>query len=121
MLKGFLLVGFGGMIGSMLRYLFSVMIKPAAFPYATFAVNITGCLVIGLVIGIAIKTGSGNDQWKLFLATGLCGGFTTFSAFSLECISLIEQQRYIAVITYISLSIILGLAATFAGLQLAKL
>jgi fluoride exporter len=121
MLKSFLLVGLGGMIGSMLRYLFAVIIKPSSFPYATLSVNIIGCLIIGLVIGITLKTGSENDGWKLFLATGLCGGFTTFSAFSLECIDLIQQQRYAAVTAYISLSIILGLAATFAGLQLAKL
>lgn len=121
MLKSFLIVGMGGMIGSMLRYLFSVIIRPASFPYATLTVNIIGCLVIGLVTGIVLKTGTANDSWKLFLATGLCGGFTTFSAFSIECIGLIEQQRFAATAAYISLSIILGVAATFAGLQLAKL
>ena len=121
MLNNFLLVGFGGMIGSMLRYLFTVVIRPASFPYATFAVNIIGCLVIGLIIGLSIREGPGNDRLKLFLATGVCGGFTTFSAFSLECIQLLEQQRYASTMVYISLSVILGLAATFAGLQLAKL
>jgi fluoride exporter len=121
MLKGFLLVGFGGMLGSMLRYLFTVLIKPSSFPYATFTVNIFGSLIIGLIMGFALKAGTVNDNWKLFLATGICGGFTTFSAFSLECIQLIEQQRYVAMLGYISLSIVLGLAATFAGIQLAKL
>jgi fluoride exporter len=120
MLKSFLLVGVGGMIGSMLRYLFSLIIKSSSFPYATLAVNIIGCLAIGLVTGIIIKNGTDNENLKLFLATGLCGGFTTFSAFSSECMQLLQQQRYIAVIVYVSLSIILGLAATFAGLQLAK-
>ena len=121
MLKSFLLVGFGGMLGSMLRYLFAVVLKPGPFPFTTLWVNIIGCFVIGLVIGISIRSGAGNDNWKLFLATGVCGGFTTFSAFSLECVGLIQQQRYAAAVAYISLSIFLGLAATFAGLQLAKL
>lgn len=121
MLKNFLLVGLGGMIGSMLRYFFAVIIKPSAFPYATFAVNIIGCLLIGLIIGFGTKNGSLNDPWKLLLATGICGGFTTFSAFSLECVQLMEQQRYTAMLGYIAISIIVGLAATFAGIQLAKL
>lgn len=121
MLKSFLLVGTGGMIGSVLRYLFSVIIKPSSFPYATLSVNVIGSLIIGIVIGFTIKAGDSNDSWKLFLATGVCGGFTTFSAFSLECVSLIQQQRYSAVATYIGLSLVLGTGATFAGLQIAKL
>jgi CrcB protein len=121
MLKGFLLVGLGGMIGSMLRYLFAVLIKPQSFPYATLSVNILGCLIIGIVMGLVLKNETLNQNWKLFFATGICGGFTTFSAFSLECVQFIEQQRYAAMLGYIGLSIVLGLAATFAGIQLAKL
>ncbi len=121
MLKNFLLVGFGGMLGSMLRYLFAIVIKPSSFPFATLLVNIFGCLIIGILIGFTTKDASGYSHWKMFLATGVCGGFTTFSAFSLECVLLMEQQRYYAMLAYISLSIILGLAATFAGIQLAKL
>jgi fluoride exporter len=121
MLRNFLLVGFGGMIGSMLRYLFAILIKPGAFPYATLAVNILGCLLIGVIIGLSAKNGYVDNHWKLFLATGICGGFTTFSAFSFECVQLMEQQRYAAMLGYIGLSVILGLAATFAGIQLAKL
>jgi CrcB protein len=121
MMKSFLLVGFGGMIGSMLRYFFTVIIRPASFPYATLLVNVTGCFIIGLVMGAAIRNDAVTENWKLFLATGICGGFTTFSAFSQECIGLIGQQRYAAAFIYISISIVLGLAATFAGLQLAKL
>lgn len=121
MLKSFLLVGVGGMIGSMLRYFFSVVVKPSSFPYATFAVNIIGCLLIGLIMGISIKNGQLNGSYKLFLATGLCGGFTTFSAFSIECMHMLQDERYLPAAVYIALSIVLGLAATFAGLQLAKL
>ncbi len=121
MFKSFLLVGIGGMIGSMLRYLFSVLIKPQSFPYATLSVNILGSFLIGLIMGFVLKNEAVSQNWKLFLATGICGGFTTFSAFSLECIQLLDQQRYAATIGYIGLSIILGLAATFAGIQLTRL
>jgi fluoride exporter len=121
MLKGFLLVGVGGMIGSMLRYLFAVIIKPQSFPYATLSVNIIGCLFIGVVMGFVLKNETVNQNWKLFLATGICGGFTTFSAFSLECVQFMEQQRYAAMFSYIGLSIVLGLAATFAGIQLTRI
>lgn len=121
MLKSFLLVGLGGMIGSMLRYLFAVLIKPQSFPYATLSVNVIGSLLIGVIIGFVLKNESLNLNWKLFLATGICGGFTTFSAFSLECIQMLEQQRYAATLGYIALSIVLGLAATFAGIQLTRL
>jgi CrcB protein len=121
MLKGLLLIGIGGMIGSMLRYLFAVLIKPQSFPYATLSVNILGSLLIGVIMGWVLKNEGLNTNWKLFLATGLCGGFTTFSAFSLECVQLIEQQRYAAMFAYIGLSIVVGLAATFAGIQLTRL
>lgn len=121
MWKAVLLVGFGGMIGSVLRYLASVLVRNASFPLATFAVNISGCFIIGVVMGAAARSASISDDWKLFLATGICGGFTTFSAFSFECFQLLAQQRYLAVTAYICLSIVLGLAATFAGVQIAKL
>jgi fluoride exporter len=120
MLKSFLLVGFGGMIGSMLRYLFTLVIKPQSFPYATLSVNILGCLIIGIVMGLTLRSAPLHNNWRFFLATGICGGFTTFSALSLECVQFIEQQRYAAMLGYITLSIVLGLAATFAGIQLAR-
>lgn len=121
MLKSFLLVGAGGMAGSMLRYLFTMVIKPGSFPYATLSVNILGCLVIGVVMGLVLRNGMVHENWRLFLATGICGGFTTFSAFSLECVQFIEQQRYGAMLAYIGISLIVGLAATFAGIQLTRL
>lgn len=121
MWKSILIVGFGGMIGSILRFVLALLIRPTNFPIATFAVNIIGCFVIGIVMGLAARSGAFDDNWKLFLATGICGGFTTFSAFSYECIQLMDQQRYATMFAYISLSVVLGLAATFAGVQLAKL
>ena len=120
MLKSILIVGLGGMIGSMARYAVALLMRSSAYPFATFIVNILGSFIIGLVIGTALKNETFSNNWRLFLATGICGGFTTFSAFSLECIELMKQHKYAVMFTYILLSILLGLAATFAGIQLTK-
>ena len=122
MLKNFLLVGLGGMIGSILRYAASLFIKNPAtgFPFATFSVNIIGSFIIGWVFGISLKEGMINWDWKLFLTTGICGGFTTFSALSLEGVALLQQQRYGTFALYFIMSILLGLAAAWLGLQLSR-
>ena len=122
MLKNFLLVGLGGMLGSMLRYAASLITKNSAagFPIATFSVNIIGSFIIGWVFGMGLKEGGINWDWKLFLTTGICGGFTTFSALSSEGVTLLQQQRYATFVIYFIASIILGLAAAWAGLQLGK-
>ncbi len=119
MIKHLFLVGAGGMLGSMLRYLVFILLKNQTFPFATLAVNITGSFVIGLVAGLALRNAS-FDNWQLFIATGLCGGFTTFSAFSIECVELFQQQRYSAVIIYIIVSVVIGILAAFCGMMLTK-
>lgn len=116
MLKNILLVGAGGFTGSVLRYLVSHFVNNNTFPWATLIVNITGCFVIGLLAVIITQ----NNDTRLLLATGLCGGFTTFSAFSFETIKLVQQQQFITAILYITLSIMLGLSATAAGIYLSK-
>ena len=118
MLKNFLLVALGGGIGSMLRYGISVLINVKEFPWPTLAVNIIGSFVIGLIIAFSIKEESFFTNWKLFLATGICGGFTTFSAFSMENIQLLQNEKYLFALTYILLSVVLGIAAAFAGFKL---
>ncbi|MEJ8818231.1 fluoride efflux transporter CrcB [Lacibacter sp. H407] len=120
MLKNFLLVGLGGAAGSMLRYAFSVWLKHASFPLATFLVNIIGSFVIGLVFAYALRSESFAINWRLFLAAGICGGFTTFSAFSLESLSLLQQQRIGMFFLYVIGSLLLGLAATWLGYSLLK-
>jgi len=115
----FLLVGAGGAIGSMLRYGVAFLPVNKLFPYHTFIVNILGSFLIGCLLGLLLKNSITNDGWK-FLATGICGGFTTFSALSLEGFELLQQQRYTIFILYFLLSIILGLAATFFGYLLTK-
>ncbi len=115
----FLLVGAGGAIGSMLRYSVALMPVNKLFPFHTFIVNIIGSFIIGALLGLLLKNSITNDNWK-FLASGLCGGFTTFSAFSLEGFELLQQQRYSIFLLYFLLSIIIGLLATWFGYTLTK-
>ena len=118
-LISFLMVGAGGAIGSMLRYGVALFPVNKLFPYHTFIVNILGSFLIGCFLGLLLKNSITNDNWK-FLATGVCGGFTTFSAFSLEGFELLQQQRYAVFLLYFLLSIIVGLAATWLGYTLTK-
>jgi fluoride exporter len=123
MIKNIFLVGFGGGIGSMTRYLFqrwAFNIYPHHFPWGTFVVNIIGCLLIGIFWGISFKSFENNESWKLFLTVGLCGGFTTFSAFTLEGIGLIREQRMVLFFSYVAASVVLGLLATYIGMRLVR-
>ena len=115
MIKNLLLVGLGGSIGSMVRYAVSLLTNSKLFPYATLSVNIIGSFIIGIVFALSIKEAGLSNNWRLFLATGICGGFTTFSAFSLENMGLLQSGRIGIALTYIILSIVLGIAATFLG------
>lgn len=117
--KNLILVGFGGMIGSVLRYVISYLIRHESFPYATFIVNMAGSLLIGSIMGYAAKAESFSN-WRLFLATGICGGFTTFSAFAWENLQLLDQQRYGSFLLYAGGSLVLGLAAVSLGYWLTK-
>jgi CrcB protein len=123
MIKNILLVGLGGSIGSILRYVcqrwFSLN-YPHHFPWGTFVVNISGCLLIGIFWGLSFKSFTTNENWKLFLMTGLCGGFTTFSAFTLESIGLLKDQRPGYFFSYVIGSVVLGLLATYAGMKLIR-
>lgn len=120
MFRNLLLVGLGGGIGSILRYAVSLVIGTKYFPYPTLAVNIIGCFVIGVVFAFSIRDEAFLNSWKLFLASGICGGFTTFSAFSLENMGLLQSGKIGLALTYIGLSIVLGILATFGGYQLVK-
>jgi CrcB protein len=118
MLKNLLLVGLGGSIGSMARYAVSLLIRSKSFPYATLSVNIIGSFIIGVVFAMSIKETGLSNNWRLFLATGICGGFTTFSAFSLENMELLQNGKIGMALSYIIFSILLGVIATFLGYQL---
>ncbi len=123
MIKNLLLVGFGGGLGSIARYLCQKWVSSSSighFPLGTFIVNVVGCLVIGIFWGIHFKSFDTNENWKLFLMTGLCGGFTTFSAFSLEGIGLIKEQRISLFFLYIAGSVLTGLMATYIGMRIMR-
>jgi CrcB protein len=119
--QNLLWVALGGMLGSAGRYLVSVWLLRAhqGFPWPTFAVNITGSLLFGLVLGWAARQHS-DYPWVLLLATGFCGGFTTFSALSAESLHLIRQQLYGPLALYLSASLILGIGAAALGFALSK-
>lgn len=118
-LKNIIWVGLGGMLGALVRYFFGLAIKSESFPYATGLVNIIGALIMGVVMGLALK-GQINPTLRLFLATGICGGFTTFSAFAWENLALLQQQRYGSFMLYTLGTLALGMAATTIGYLLAK-
>ena len=118
-----LLIGTGSFIGGVLRYLLSQFIQTkflSAFPFGTLGVNILGCFAIGIVFALSEKTNM-SPEMRLFLATGICGGFTTFSAFSNETFSLMRDGQLFYASAYITSSILFGLFATFIGYSLLKL
>ncbi len=118
-----ILIAIGGLLGSVARYLMASYITKlvqAPFPYGTFAVNIIGCLAIGIIYGLTARFNWFTPEWRLFLATGFCGGFTTFSSFAYENIQLLQQANYTTFALYITTSFVLGLAAVFAGLSLTR-
>jgi CrcB protein len=124
MLKNILLVGLGGSIGSIARYLcqkYFYELHPHPFPFGTLVVNIVGCFLIGAFYSLAEKGNILTPEWRLFLTTGICGGFTTFSAFAYENITLLKSGDLIYFGLYIAGSVVLGIAATFAGIALLKL
>ena len=112
-----LAVGFGGALGAVCRYLLGQVIPKlgSGFPLGTFVVNLIGCFAIGLVVGLAGKHSNIDPRLILFLQTGICGGFTTFSTFSLESLTLIEEGKIAIGILYITLSVLLGLFALLAA------
>ena len=118
MLRNFLWVGLGGGMGAMLRFLISVIFKSNAFPVYTMLINITGSLCIGMIFAATLKNEHFPEYIKFFLAVGLCGGFTTFSAFSLENMLLIRSGNYFTSVIYILASVCACIIATFAGFKL---
>ncbi|WP_276498088.1 fluoride efflux transporter CrcB [Pontibacter litorisediminis] len=122
-MKILLVVGAGSFIGGVLRYLLTLFIQTRAaiaFPFGTLGVNLIGCFLMGLVFAL-ITRGDISGEWRPFLATGILGGFTTFSAFSLESVSLLQAGQYGQAVLYILASVMLGLLATSAGIWLVKL
>ena len=121
--KILLLIGSGGFVGSILRYVVSQSVQNkflSSFPYGTMSVNIIGSLLIGIVYGL-VEKGNLSPEARLFLATGILGGFTTFSAFTLDALNLLQEGLWLESISYILLSVVLGVVAAFLGIFIIKL
>lgn len=120
-MKNIVYIFIGGGLGSVLRFLISNYTSKLAniqnFPLGTFVVNMIGCFLIGILTSYFIKV---DNYLKFLLITGFCGGFTTFSTFSVENYSLWQNGNYLMLFIYIALSVIVGLGAVFLGLQMAK-
>lgn len=118
-----LIIGTGGFLGSVARYLSQQGISkvlPVIFPYGTLAVNVTGCFLIGVIYALTDRTGALTPEWRFFLATGFCGGFTTFSTFSYEAYTLMREGQYTFLSLYITMSVIIGVFATFLAITLIR-
>jgi CrcB protein len=111
-----ILVGIGGAAGSILRYVLQRQLN-ADFPLGTITVNILGCLLIGVLWALVIKNEL-NDTLRIALMTGFCGGFTTFSSFTLESLQLLQHNRYLFFTVYTISNVVIGLLATFAGYKI---
>ena len=123
MIKNFLIIGLGGGAGSMLRYAVQKFFQAqsiATFPTGTLLVNIAGCFLIGILWSLVSRSLTWNEEMKLLLMTGFCGGFTTFSAFTLEGIGLLKENKTVLFFIYLTASVVGGLLATFIGIRIAK-
>ena len=120
---GFLIVFLGGGLGAALRHginLISVRTLGTEFPYGTLIINVSGSLVMGLIAGYLAFKGDTAQHWRLFLMTGILGGYTTFSAFSLDAALLYERGAIGLAAIYVLASVILSIGGLFAGLALVR-
>ena len=121
--KNILLVFAGSAAGGSVRYITSLLIQSkntTQFPLGTFLINLIGCFIIGMIYAIASRNASIGSDIKLLLATGFCGGFTTFSAFAFENLELFKSGQYLTALLYIILSVVLGILAVILGAYLIK-
>ena len=119
----YVLVFIGGGLGSTLRHtvnMASARTLGTAFPWGTFLINITGSTVMGLIAGYLAFKGEASQPWRLFLKTGILGGYTTFSAFSLDAALLYERGEVALALLYVLGSVVLAIAGLFAGLALVR-
>ena len=117
-MKHLLLVGLGGFIGSVARFLVSKLNLSWHFlsiPMGTLTVNVLGSFIIGILVGISVKSDLISTDLRLFLMVGFCGGFTTFSSFSSENLMLMQNEQVVTVLIYTALSILLGFLAVYLG------
>ena len=124
MYRTLVIIGIGSFLGGISRYLVQQYVQryfPSAIPWGTFSVNITGCFLIGVIYALATRGNLLSPEWRLFLATGFCGGFTTFSTFAYENVSMVFDREYYYTAIYILLSVVLGFGAVHAGILSIKI
>lgn len=124
MIKTLFIIGSGSFIGGVSRYLASRFIQNSvisSFPFGTFIVNILGCFLVGFFYGLSERGNLISNEWRMFLTIGFCGGFTTFSTFSNENVSLLREGNFFYFAIYASLSLFLGLTATYLGNLITKI
>ncbi|OIP81494.1 MAG: hypothetical protein AUK44_09810 [Porphyromonadaceae bacterium CG2_30_38_12] len=117
-MKQLLLIGFGGFVGTIFRFLvqkLNLQVHFFSIPFGTLAVNVIGSLLIGFIIGISSKNDLLSPNLRLFLMVGFCGGFTTFSSFTAENLTLMQNGQFATVLLYTGMSIFLGFAAVYFG------
>ena len=121
-IRNIIAVGSGSFIGGIARYLVSLAMKGISkgFPWATLLVNLLGCLIIGLLWGFLSRNASESTSWGLFLTVGLCGGFTTFSTFSKEALTMLQTGQIWGFASYIALSILAGIALVALGYYIGR-
>ena len=121
-IRNIIAVGAGSFIGGIARYLVSLAMKGISkvFPWATVLVNLIGCLIIGLLWGFLSRNASESTSWGLFLTVGLCGGFTTFSTFSKEALTMLQTGQIWGFASYIALSILAGIALVALGYYIGR-
>lgn len=123
MTKILLLVGTGGFLGSISRYLVQdwfVRTTDSTLPWGTFVANITGSLLIGIIYALVEKQGVFSQEIRLLFAVGFCGGFTTFSSFAMEKFTMLRSGEILALFAYLGLSIFTGLLMVWIGVNLVK-
>jgi len=123
MLRTILLVGTGGFIGSVMRYLVQVLVErdmSSTFPYGTLVANIVGSFVIGIVFALAGKGNLMSAEWRMFLAVGICGGFTTFSSFAYNNFTMLKENAFGPFFLNVFGSLFLGILAVYLGVLLVR-
>jgi CrcB protein len=124
MIRNLILVGIGSFAGGIGRYLTQLFVQkhyPSSIPLGTLTANILGCFIIGIVYALSGKGNLLSPEFRLFLATGICGGYTTFSSFAYENISLLREGELFYFGLYLLLSVVICLVAVYLGMLLVKL